>query len=383
MYVRRFYRLRSLGEIEVAPVAGQRMAWTTYPLDDETVHLVVGYLPMGDLPLFARAVAEHLSTVPDEHRVVVDVVTWRTGERPQIDETAAQVSELANSCDFGRRLHRLDVTVTSTDGAGPEHFRTQHLTLRAAADGGYVEDVQYRNLHPMLAKRLSLWRLQNFDLQRLPSAEDVYLFLGVARENPKDRRLFALAEVRDLTSVPDPVSGRDTYPMLERVGLRALAAMRDALAGMTGRDRPVANRLVLYVRQPWTVPQRGWRALASAFAPLAVGVGLEKVVLRVRIPTGEHTAEGWEVSRESTLHVENLSGGGLTVTERPLGSQPDSPVVPLQPEGPAGSAFRGSLPLRDRSQVHPARGHRGRLPTGRLRRTGSERGRRAAGAGRS
>ena len=35
------------------------------------------------------------------------------------------------------------------------------------------------------------------------SVEDVYLFRGVARDNPSDERLFALAEVRDLTPVRD------------------------------------------------------------------------------------------------------------------------------------------------------------------------------------
>ena len=49
-----------------------------------------------------------------------------------------------------------------------------------------MEDPLYRNLHPMLAKRLDLWRLANFRLERLASAEDVYLFHGVAHDNPKD-----------------------------------------------------------------------------------------------------------------------------------------------------------------------------------------------------
>ncbi len=55
----------------------------------------------------------------------------------------------------------------------------------------------------MLAKRLDLWRLANFPLRRLRSAEDVYVFHGVAHDNPADQRLFALAEVRDLTPVRD------------------------------------------------------------------------------------------------------------------------------------------------------------------------------------
>ena len=42
-----------------------------------------------------------------------------------------------------------------------------------------------------------------FAISRLDSAEDVYLFHGVAHDNPKDERLFALAEVRDLTPARD------------------------------------------------------------------------------------------------------------------------------------------------------------------------------------
>ena len=44
----------------------------------------------------------------------------------------------------------------------------------------------------MMGKRLHLWRLSNFKIERLPSVEDVYLFHGVARDNPKDERLFAV-----------------------------------------------------------------------------------------------------------------------------------------------------------------------------------------------
>ena len=52
-------------------------------------------------------------------------------------------------------------------------------------------------------------------------AEDVYLFHGVARENPKDERLFALAEVRDLTPVRDEDGRLTALP-----GVRADATSR-------------------------------------------------------------------------------------------------------------------------------------------------------------
>ena len=62
----------------------------------------------------------------------------------------------------------------------------------------------------MLATRLELWRLANFGLRRLASAEDVYLFHAVAHDNPADHRLFALAEVRDLTSARGSTAPCDT-----------------------------------------------------------------------------------------------------------------------------------------------------------------------------
>lgn len=46
----------------------------------------------------------------------------------------------------------------------------------------------------MVARRLDLWRLREFDLTRLPAPEDVLLFDCVAKSNPADRRLVAMAQ---------------------------------------------------------------------------------------------------------------------------------------------------------------------------------------------
>ncbi len=94
----------------------------------------------------------------------------------------------------------------------------------------------------MLGKRLDLWRLSNFELTRLPSPEDVYVFDGVAKANPRDHRLFALAEVRDLTPVRDPDTGRVTYPRLGRSGLVALAVDAQRAWPVTPlRERPAVQ----------------------------------------------------------------------------------------------------------------------------------------------
>src|SRR4029453_13447269 len=65
----------------------------------------------------------------------------------------------------------------------------------------FAEDVKFRGMHPMIARRLRMWQLANFEITRLPSAPDTYLYECVARTNPADVRLVAVAEIRDLTAV--------------------------------------------------------------------------------------------------------------------------------------------------------------------------------------
>ena len=103
---------------------------------------------------------------------------------------------------------------------GIQHFTYEH------SDGGYQEVQLFRGVHPMMGERLHLWRLKNFKIDRLPSVEDVYLLHAVANENPKDERLFAVAEVRDLTPVRDKRRRIVQLPHLERMFSEAVAAIR-------------------------------------------------------------------------------------------------------------------------------------------------------------
>ncbi len=259
VYTRRYYRTRALGHLDFPVHSGQIVAVTDYDVQGKPIHLVTSCAGLAELPELARAVAAHRQGI--RRNVVVDLLMWRPGSRPDIDALAAEVEKLLGQCDFGGPLWRLDISVTSAEGTIAEHLRTQHLTYRQPDGERFEEDRLYRNLHPMLAKRLDVWRLSNFALRRLDSAEDVYLFHGIAHDNPSDHRLFALAEVRDLTPVVHE-SGATSYPRLEWMGLRALAAMREALGQFAEPDRPTANRIVLYVRPLWTLPRGQWHTLA-------------------------------------------------------------------------------------------------------------------------
>ena len=339
VFIRRFYRICDFDEISFHDADGFQFATTQFHTDGGEVQVVVGYLPLSNLPTWSEAVAPHLAASSPAQSIVIDVVTWRDGERPDIADLAAEVSDLAGRCSFGHRLHRLDVTVSSSAGPTEERFRSQHVTLTQTADGSLVENKLYRNLHPMLAERLEIWRLSNFELERRPSPEDVYLFDGVARSNPKDHRLFALAEVRELEAASDPVSGEVSYPRLERVGLLALAAMRSELNRYAPRDRPVANRLVLDIRAPWTLPIDETRRLAHRFAPMAARVGLEKVVLKVRIPVPGRP----DRLRDAVLQIDDV-GHRILVHENRAGDDPVRPLTAYQQKVLTAARFGSPYP---------------------------------------
>ena len=143
----------------------------------------------------------------------------------------------------------------------------------------------------MIAERLDLWRLSNFSLRRLPSgAEDVYLFHAVAHANPKDERLIAIAEVRDLTAARDSAGEIIGYPMLEGILSRPspTSAARSA-ASRSDCARCGTGCCSTFARCGTSPPQPGktWR---TRLAPQAADLGLEKVAVRVRMPdeaTGE------------------------------------------------------------------------------------------------
>ena len=358
VYLRRFYRIHELSEIRFGVAVGCEYATTTYRDEGQEVQVVVGWLPLPSLPAWSREMAGPLAAMDPDGRLVIDIVSWRDGERPDLADTAAEIAGLAEQCAFGRLVERLDVTVTSTLGDLEERFRSQHITLAQQADGTFSEELIFRNLHPMLAERLELWRLSNFELERRPSPEDVYLYDGVARTNKSDHRLFALGEVRELVPVDDPVTGEVTYPRLERIGLLALASMRSELARYAPRDRPVANRLVLDIGAPWTLTTDEVDRIVRKFAPMAARVGLEKLVLKVRLPApGRRGA-----LRDAVLHVEGV-GNRLLVREDRAGDQPVRPLSPYQQKVLTAARFGSPYPYEIVRLFTEQRGSMG-LPAG-------------------
>ena len=319
---RRYYRIRDLSDFTLVDADGTRLAVADYAHAGGRFHLMVAYAAADQLPALAGAVARHLAEVPPGLGPILDVHLWQAGEPEDVDAVAERLQRSLASAGFGRPMHRIDVTITA-EPPEPRPAVTYHYSFRTG-EGGLVEDPLYRNLHPMLAKRLNLDRLRRFTITRLDSAEDVYLFHGVARDNPRDERLFALAEVRDLTPVHDKQGRVVGFPLLERILMDALSGIRRFQSHRPPERRLLENLVLLHVRPPWTVPVELWRDLAHKLASAIQGLGIERVIARVRI------AEDDGAPREVALHVTNPGARGVVVTEADTS---DEPIEPLDEYG--------------------------------------------------
>jgi acetyl/propionyl-CoA carboxylase alpha subunit/acetyl-CoA carboxylase carboxyltransferase component len=319
---RRYYRIRDLVDFALVDVDGTRLAVADYAHAGSHFHLMVAYTSADGLPAIVRAVARHLTDVPAGRRPIVDVHVWRAGAPDDVEAVAEWLQRTLASAGFRRPMHRIDVTITA-EPPDPGPAVTYHYCFRSG-DDGLVEDRLYRNLHPMLAERLNLERLRRFAITRLDSAEDVYLFHGVAHDNPRDERLFALAEVRDLTAIHGEEGEVVGFPLLERILMEVLSGIRRFQSHRVPEQRLLENVVLLHVRPPWTVPIELWRHLAHKLAPALQGLGIERVIARVQVPESDGER------REVALHVTNPGARGVVVSE----AQPsDEPIEPLDEYG--------------------------------------------------
>jgi len=313
---RRYYRIRTLENFREVSFGDRAGALAEYAFEGVRHLVVTTWCPDDELDAALRDVAAYLAEHPSEHDVLVDVYSWRPGPLGEPDAKAAEVKRVADAAGLGPRVVRV-VLALSAAGAGLGMGGMQHFTLRPG-DGGFVEEKLYRAMHPMIGKRLDLWRLEGFDIERLPSAEDVYLFKGVARENPKDERLFALVEVRDLTPAFDAQGRFVGLPQMERMLLEAFEAIRHVQAHRRPEDRLQWNRVFVYVWPPFTYGATVVRAFAKHLAPAAEGLGMEKVAIQARIP--DPAIPGG--LKEVVFSVSQPGRTGITVSVTPPSRKP-------------------------------------------------------------
>ncbi len=327
---RRYYRIRSIECLRVIEDRGRQFCTAEFDEPDGRAHLAVAFGDLVELPDIIARAADHLCAASldrcgeRQERGLLDVHVWSDTPVNSTDEAQLLLRARLEAAGLDRAgalcpgLRRLDVTLTAAT-LSERDAQTYHFSYDCTGDG-LVEDRLYRNMHPMLAERLNLGRLSEFDIERLDSVEDVYLFRGIAHLNPRDERLFALAEVRDLTPVTDETGVIVGLPLMERMYLQALSAIRREQAHRPPGKRLLHNQIIFYVRPPWIVPSELWRELAHRQAPAASGLGVAEVVIRVAIPDPTGTLSPAE------LHVSTPTARGVVVR---LAAPQYDPVPPM------------------------------------------------------
>ncbi len=335
--VSRYYRTEMLMNLTSRMVNEQWVVSAEYEDTGKRVHLFATYGEHSRLSEVAEVLFPLIKEVPEDHDVVLDLYAWQASQVSDAEAAQAGICGVLNQVEFPRTVRRI-VTAAGVLSGRAGVAGMQHFTFRRN-DSGYEEDKLYRGIHPMMAKRLRLWRLSNFKIERLPSAEDVYLLRGVAKDNPKDERLFAVAEVRDLTPVLDKSGRIVQLPHLERMFAEALAGIRLFQARRRVHERLHWNRMLLHVWPPLRLKPDEFQNIVQRLFPETEGLGLEQVVV-VRIPNPE-TGE----LREMVVRISSPGDRGLLMTFRP--------ATKLQPLKPLTEYDQKVVRMRQRGFIYP------------------------------
>ncbi|MBV9416704.1 MAG: hypothetical protein JO363_17105, partial [Solirubrobacterales bacterium] len=333
---RRYYRTRSLGAFEYLDLDGHDAAMAPYTFDGIRRQLVSAYVELEGVAGIARAFARHAAALPAPDLAVLDLYAQHSGRAPPREETAARLRAALAGVPTPPALHRIVVAVAEP-GRGSGMSAIDLFTFRPGPDG-LAEDEVLRGLHPMMGDRLRLWRLREFDLKRLLGPEDIYMFHGTARTNPKDERLFVLAEVRDLTPVRDARGRAVSLPELEQVLVSVLEAIRRFQARRPLHRRLMWNRVLLHAWPVIELDPDEIRAIAERAAPPWEGLGIELVAVQ------GHLREGGQV-RDRVLRFYAPTGHEVAVEVE------DPSAEPLQP---LDEGTRRISSARRRGMLHPA-----------------------------
>jgi len=307
---RRYYGNRRLSGVAVRDVGGHR--WLTAGLNT----------PEGVLPLVTTAV--DIAALPDALRALGEVATdgvvadlyLRWEDQPDVDATAERLGALLAEHPLPAGVRRVVVTVAGTGGAVMHH----HFTFEREGEA-FTEDRLIRGLHPQIAQRLQLQRLREFDLTRLPSAdEEIYLFKAVAKSNPADERLIAMGQIRDLTPLREADGRLVALPALEDAVTACLDAIRNIQAQRPANKRFDTNRIMMYVWPPTELTTEELNTLVQRILPTSVGAGLEEVQFLARRRT-----EAGKLA-ELAVRVAFDSGNGARLHVGPPSTEPVQPL---------------------------------------------------------
>ena len=307
---RQYYEIRALEDVKTFEQAAGQFVTGSYELAGEQLHLVSTVTDRERLSATLRAVDAIAG--PKIDNLVVDIYLSWPGAPTDGDELSADLRDTLAAHPSATRWRRATITVVGRD--------LRQVTFRPAQEGGMAEDQTIRDMHPLTGQRLDMWRLKNFNGTRLPAAAGTYLFHAVAKENPSDERLIALAEVRDATPQLDEAGEMIGIPAIERTLAACLDGIRRAQT-QRGKKRLDNNRIALYVWPVLDIPALRAPAIVRRMAPVAINAGLEEITILASVKDDE-TSQPKRVA----IRFSYAPGAGVVAN---VTAPPTDPLRPL------------------------------------------------------
>ncbi|WP_270887391.1 ATP-binding protein [Pedococcus sp. 5OH_020] len=310
--IKRHYREHELLGLRELVTQTRPYAVADYTLDGRPTHLVTTVGTVAELvpgsDLVDGVAAQLAKRRPGDEAVVDLYLSWP--DEPQTPQDSSdRLAELVADLPFAQEVRRIAVAACPGGGRPVGYF-----TFRPQPDGSMSEDRLVRGVHPMVGRRLNLWRLRDFDLTRLEAPEDVLLYQCVAPGNDSDQRLVALAQVRQLAVVRDETGRVTALPHAERAIANCLEAIRRARSarGAAGA-RLDMNYVWVHIWPPVEADLDQLTALQDRIAPLTAGAGIEEVLVQGRIAT----EDGASAPLAARFHFQPGSGVVTSVEQPP------------------------------------------------------------------
>jgi len=315
--IRKHYADYDLSALHGVTVDGRAAAAGDYRLESRPTRVVstLGRIEemAADGPICALVTDLLGERSAGEDAVVELYISWP--DAPEQDRASAQIEDLLAGWALGANVRRVVVAVCD------HKSDPWYLTFRWTTGGEIAEDQRIRGVHPMVARRLDLWRLREFDVTRLPAPEDVLLFDCVAKTNPADRRLVAMAQVRQIAPVRDERGRLVGLPHAERAVENCLEAIRRTRAarGAEG-NRLDMNHVWVHVWPLIDIDHKDIATLQVKITPLGEGAGIEEVLAQ-----GRFDQPGAGVI-PLAVRFHYLPGAGVTAS---IEAPPSQPLKPL------------------------------------------------------
>ncbi|MDO5736391.1 MAG: carboxyl transferase domain-containing protein [Propionibacteriaceae bacterium] len=331
--LRKYYTEYDLSDVTRLTVDGRSVILADYVLDGRTRRFVATVGTEEELHAdgaLAALVSEQVAARAPGHDAVVELyVLWPS--HPEAGELSTELMRRLTDWNLDPSVKRIAIAVCSPDGT--VEYRTFRFEQREIC-----EDERIRDLHPMTGRQLDLWRLKEFHTTRLPAPADVLLFDCIAKSNPQDRRLVALAQVRQLAVIRDENGVLVSLPHAERAVANCLEAIRRTRSarGKAG-SRLDVNHVWVHVWPEVDLQMADITPLKDRITPLSDGAGIEEVLCMGRFVRGTALVP-------MAVRFHSQPGAGVTTT---ITAPPTEPLKPL--DDYAGKVLRA----RRRGLVYP------------------------------